>query len=161
MNKIEHQEEFEIIDNTVESMTGYQYQLQYMNNDGILYNPIYKENSAEESAIVHCDFYGGLFLDNEKTLRITFNFQPSNRANAINRTKVDTLGGQYPLFTQNSRLKYHTYSISGRISTEDNGELFLPKTEIFGDEYYNYRYPTKNILSPHTSECQSIKPNND
>jgi hypothetical protein len=70
------------------------------------------------------------------------------------------LGGQYPIFTQNAKLKYHTYSISGRISTEDSGELFLPKQEIFGEEYYNYRY-NPATKAPHTAECQSIKPNND
>jgi len=138
-------------------MTGYRYQIQYANNDEI-HRPIYVEDNNNN--ILHCDFYGGLFSDNDKILKITFNFQPSNRANAVNRTKTDTLGGQYPVFTQNSKLKYHTYSISGRISTEDNGELFLPKEEAFGDEYYNYRYnPT--TTAPHNKECQSIKSNND
>lgn len=147
-----------IIDNTIESMTGYRYQLQYMTNLDV-YAPIYIENND----IIHCDFYGGLFSDKEKVLRIMFNFQVSNRANAANRSKVDTLGGQYPLFTQNAKLKYHTYSISGRISTEDNGELFLSKQDILGNEYYNYRYTytSQNNDDPHTTECKTIKPNQD
>ena len=136
-------------------MTGYRYQLQYINGNTI-YSPVY----VEDNDIIHCDFYGGLFSDEEKMLRISFDFQLSNRANAVNRSKIDTLGGQYPIFTQNSKLKYHTYNISGRISTEDNGELFLPKQEIFGTEYYKYRY-NPITASPHNAECQGIKPNND
>lgn len=145
-----------IEDNTIESMTGYRYQLQYINGN-IIYSPVYVENDD----IIHCDFYGCLFSDKENMLRISFDFQLSNRANAVNRSKTDTLGGQYPVFTQNSKLKYHTYSISGRISTEDNGELFLPKQVVFGAEYYEYRYNSGVAVSPHTAECQSIKSGND
>lgn len=145
----------EFIDNTLESLTGYRYQLQYI-TDTEIYSPIYIENND----ILHCDFYGGLFSDKDKKLNISFNFQITNRTNATNRAKTDTLGGQYPIFTQNSKLKYHTYTISGRISSEDNGELFLPKEETFGNEYYQYRYnPTTQ--SPHSAECQNIKSNND
>ena len=121
--------------------------------NNIIYEPIYTN-------IVHCDFYNASLSDIDKTLVLTFNFQPSNRANASNRAKTDTLGGQYPMFTQNGKLKYHTYSISGRISTEDNGELFLPREEIFGTTYYNYRYnPT--VTSPHTAECQRVSSHDD
>lgn len=144
-----------LTDNIIESMTGYRYQLQYMTNDTI-YEPIYTN-------IVHCDFYNASLLDGNKTLILTFNFQVSNWNNAVSRSKVDTLGGQYPIFTQNAKLKYHTYSINGRISTEDNGELFLPKTEVFGSQYYNYRYnytPSGNN-DPHNTECQTIKSNQD
>ena len=144
-----------IKDKTIESMTGYRYQLQQI--DG---NVIYAPQYIETNNIIHCDYYGGLFSDKDKLLKVSFDFQLTNRSNATNRTKTDTLGGQYPVFTQNSKLKYHTYSISGRISTEDGGEFFLPKEEIFGSEYYNYRYnPT--VSSPHNAECQSVKPNND
>ena len=146
---------WELIDSTIESMTGYRYQLQYM-TDTENYSPVY----VDSNDILHCDFYGSLFSDGDKTLKVTFNFQPTSRGNALNRTKTDTLGGQYPIFTQNSKLKYHTYSISGRISSEDGGELFLPKEEIFGDEYYDYRY-NPETTSPHNAECQSIRPNND
>lgn len=161
-----------INDNTIESMTGYRYQLQYING-----NTMYAPQRTE---IIHCDFYGGLFSDSDgKILKISFNFEPSNRINASNRTKTDTLGGKYPVFTQNPKLKYHTYNISGRISTEDNGELFLSKEELFGlatdlNSYYTYRYnPTItpstisskilniNTLNPHNAECQGIKPNQD
>lgn len=129
------------IDSTLESMTGYRYQLQHITNDQT-YAPIYVENQDD---IIHCDFYGGLFSEKDKMLKLTFDFQVSNRSNAINRSKTDTLGGQYPIFTQNSKLKYHTYNITGRISTEDGGESFLPKQTVFGDKYYNYRY---NISEP-------------
>lgn len=144
-----------IKDKTIESMTGYRYQLQRIDGN-IIYAPKY----VETNDIIHCDYYGGLFSDKDKLLKVSFDFQLTNRSNATNRAKIDTLGGQYPVFTQNSKLKYHTYSISGRISTEDGGEFFLPKEEVFGNEYYNYRYnPT--VSSPHNAECQSVKPNND
>ena len=145
-----------ITDNTLESLTGYRYQLQYMTEDTI-YSPIY----VESDDIIHCDFYGGLLSDLDYMLRISFDFQVASRSNAINRSKVDTIGGQYPRFTQNSKLKYHTYNLSGKISTEDNGELFLPKEEVMGEEYYNYRYNPSAEL-PHNVECQrKIKPHND
>jgi hypothetical protein len=70
------------------------------------------------------------------------------------------LGGQYPIFTQNSKLKYHTYSIGGKISSEDDGDLFLSKRDIFGPEYYEQRYPS-SVPEPHDAECRQIKPNND
>jgi hypothetical protein len=116
-------------------MVGYRYQLQHING-----NAIYAPKYIEVNDIIHCDFYGALLSDKDNMLKISFNFELSNRTNAVNRTKTDTLGGQYPIFTQNSKLKYHTYSISGRISSEDDGEFFLPKEEVFGNEYYNYRY---------------------
>lgn len=150
-------------------MTGYRYQIQYVVEDET-YKPLY----VDSSSIMHCDFYGGLLSDGEKTLSITFNLQLANRANAINKTKVDTLGGQYPIFTKNSKLKYHTYGISGTISSEDGGETFLPKQQLFGAEYYRQRYnPTvspstvhnhffnTNKPTPHTSQCDAIKPHND
>lgn len=148
----------EIKDKTVESMVGYRYQLQHTNG-----NTIKAPKYIDANSIIHCDFYGSLFSDKDKILNISFNFEPSNRANAVNRTKTDTLGGQYPIFTQNSKLKYHTYTIAGRISTEDNGESFLPKQELFGTEYYNYRYNYTSLgnTDPHNTECQSIKPNQD
>ena len=132
--------ELQIIDKTIESMTGYKYRIQYISSDEVYYTPIDIEDN-NNNIINHCDFYGALFSDeNNKMLRIMFDFNISNVTNATNRTKTDTLGGQYPIFTQNSKLKYHTYNISGRISSEDNGEFFLPREEIFGNEYYNYRY---------------------
>lgn len=149
---------FIFIDDTIESMVGYRYQLQIVTNQepAIIYEPI-------RTDILHCDFYGGILSDKNKKLSINFNFQPSNRANAVNRTKIDTLGGQYPIFTQNSKLKYHTYNITGRISTEDNGELFLSKQELFGDDFYNYRYEYTSTGNEdvHNNECQTVRPNAD
>jgi len=159
-----------IEDTTIESMTGYRYQIQYVNG-----NTIYAPQRTE---IIRCDFYGGFFSDSERMLRVSFDLELSNRANAVNRTKTDTLGGQYPIFTQNSKLKYHTYSISGRISTEDNGELFLSKEELFGlssdsNSYYNYMYNVNEVTSTDTSifggktgsstsvSTKRIQPNND
>jgi hypothetical protein len=143
-----------VIDNTIESMTGYRYRLQIVSQTGnIQYRPL-------QTDILHCDFYGALFSDKEKTLKVSFDLQLSNRANAINRTKVDTLGGQFPVFTQNSKLKYHTYTISGKISSEDYGESFLSKEEIFGTQYYTYRYNPSSI-APHNKECQSIPKHSD
>jgi hypothetical protein len=137
-------------------MVGYRYQLQIVSSTGnTLYEPL-------KTNILHCDFYGGIFSDKEKTLKITFDLQLSNRANAMNRTKTDTIGGQYPIFTQNAKLKYRIYNISGKISSEDSGELFLPKEQLFGSEYYEYRYnPTIDQESPHSVECQAIPENND
>ena len=167
--KLEGNEDtMKIVDTTIESMTGYRYQLQY-STEIENYRPIYVDNGD----ILHCDFYGGLFSDRDKRLKISFDFQVSNRANAANRSKTDTLGGQYPVFTQNSKLKYHTYSISGRISSEDTGELFLPKDELFGAEYYNYRYNNNSAEITDTSiaggpsgrntlyNTKKIQPNND
>ena len=156
---------WEFKDTTVESITGYRYQLQYMTD-----TEIYRPTFVEDNSILHCDFYGGLFSDNNKTLKLSFDFQVSNRSNAVNRTKTDTLGGQYPIFTQNSKLKYHTYTISGRISSEDDGELFLPKEEIFGSEYFNSRYNNGNNITDTSifdgktgslTQIERIQPGND
>lgn len=120
-------------DATIESMIGYKYQIQYMNDD-MIQAPIITD-------IQCCEFFGALLGYQDTLLRLEFDFQVTGISNAARRTKVDTIGGRYPKFTQNSRLKYRTYTISGRISAEDNGDLFLTKKNMIGnDEFYNYRY---------------------
>ena len=142
-------------DATIESMIGYKYQIQYINDDTIQ-APIITD-------IQCCEFFGALLSYQNTLLRLEFDFQVTGISNATRRTKVDTIGGRYPRFTQNSRLKYKTYSISGRISAEDNGDLFLTRKDMIGnDEFYKYRYdddckyPAKN----HTQH-NHIKPSDD
>jgi hypothetical protein len=154
--KIVAGEVIEITDSTIESMTGYQYQVQYMDEEKKLSAPVRTQE------IYSTDFYGALISRKDKKLKISFNLQLTNVSNPTIRTKTDTLGGRYPLFTQNAKLKYHTFSISGRISSQDDeAELFIKREEELGIDFYNYYYKKDCITGKEENYHSTINPNYD
>ena len=148
-----------VLDTTIESLSGYKYQVQYIDDDTI-YKPI-----LANGEIISCDFYGILLSRQEKMVKLAFDGQITQVSNATRRTKVDTLGGRYPRFTQNGRLNYRTYSISGKISSQDitnavqqltidesinnSANTFMTRKDAVGEEYYNQRYA--KIHDSHTN----------
>lgn len=160
--KVDGAKSLVVTDRTIESLAGYKYQIQYLTADGRAYAPIVTD-------IVCSDFYGILLSYQDKMVKLSFDGQITNISNATRRTKVDTLGGQYPKFTQNGKLNYRTYSISGKISTQDitdaaealsideqinnTANTFLTRKDAIGSEYYNIRY--KKIHDSHTEISDS------
>lgn len=63
-----------------------------------------------------CDFEDILLSDSKRQLKIRFNPKISSFKNTIQETKQDTIGGAYPIFFRNGRLKYKEFQISGLIS---------------------------------------------
>jgi hypothetical protein len=76
--------------------------------------------------------FDDLFLgDANQQLCIRYNPKISNFKETVQETKVETLGGQYPIFFRNGNLKYKEISISGLISyLSDNEELFMKKAAL-------------------------------
>jgi hypothetical protein len=120
-------------DYTIESMTGYKYVIQYINSSGEPYRPCYLSTDTPANDIIVNEFYGAILLDSEYKVGLSYNFKISQRTPTVSRTKVDTLGGKYPIFTQNARTKYHQYTISGLISTQDIMPI-AEKSSILGAE---------------------------
>lgn len=70
-----------------------------------------------------------LFLrDNKCQLKIKYNPKVSSFKTTLQESKIDTLGGRYPIFVRNGNLQYQEIGISGLISMHmDDQGLFLPK----------------------------------
>lgn len=76
--------------------------------------------------------YEDMFLsDANKTLRICFDPKVSSFKNTILEQKTDTIGGQYPFFFRNGKVKYKEIPISGLISYHmDGNEMFMNNQEL-------------------------------
>lgn len=110
---------------------------------GSLIGYIYKAYKIEGVAIsgpvssdlIYPEFYGTIVTDQERSLKFSFDFQVSNDNQISRVTKIDTIGGQYPMFATNAAGSYHSFPISGVIAIEDNldddGE-FLSYTNMEG-----------------------------
>lgn len=90
------------IDKTIEQGVSYYYAVG--DNTSYIYN----------STI--CDFEDIFLSDGQRQLRIRFNPKVSSFKSTIQETKQDTIGGTYPIFFRNSRLKYKEFQISGLVS---------------------------------------------
>lgn len=103
-----------IYDNTIESLAQYTYNLYLQDtNDSSIQGPISSNPLIPE-------FYGSILSDNEHLLKISYDFDSGNDTANNKLTKVDTVGGKYPMFARNAAIDYHTLSISGIIAIEDN-----------------------------------------
>ena len=67
-----------------------------------------------------------MFLyDNKKQLCIRYNPKVSSIKNNVQETKIETIGGQYPVFFKNGNILYKEFPISGLISIDiDNSGYF-------------------------------------
>lgn len=139
------------IDPTVGSLYWYQYSVQFLNVNNVptktVYSGIYNEemfnNDADQNpdgslffqpAAFIMGFYDAVVSRDDKQFTIKYNHQVANFKPTRTRTKIDTLGGKYPLFTENALLDYKQFSISGTISAEeDPKQLFLNKMDVLKD----------------------------
>lgn len=129
-----------ITDNTVGSHIWYRYSIQLENSTGGLSQVYYTD-------LVFPEFYDAFLTRQNTQLPLRYDFKVSSVQPVVNRSKVDTLGGKYPKFTENAVLNYKQFSVNGVMSAEgDYGQKFLSKSKYFGsDDYANYRvYLSKN-----------------
>lgn len=130
--------DLDIIDNTVGSGIWYRYYVQLENVAGGLTRLYYSDK-------FFLDFYDAIISRGDRQINIKFNYNISSLKPVVNRQKIDTLGGRYPIFAENAIMNYKQFSISGLISTqEDEDGLFLTKREYFGEEAENYTIYEEN-----------------
>lgn len=116
------------------------------------------------------DFYGGpgpiladfehaYLFDGERQLKLAFNPKVSSFKNTILESKVDTLGGKYPFFFRNARVKYKEFPISGLISClMDPDDKFLTGVNQLQLETHNNN-GTINILDQYVGDTQLTSTN--
>lgn len=130
--------DLDIVDNTVGSGLWYRYYVQLENVAGGLTRLYYSDK-------FFLDFYDAIISRGDRQINIKFNYNISSLKPVVNRQKIDTLGGRYPIFAENAIMNYKQFSISGLISTqEDEDGLFLTKREYFGEETENYTIYEEN-----------------
>lgn len=130
-------------DNSIESGIFYQYGLQVADVE---------EGSLRSSLFGKClekvirDFeYSFLLGKNERQLKLKFNNNLNNFKYQVNETKIDTIGGIYPIITRNTKTYYRIFPISGLISfLSDDNNLFYTKEEIYGNSEIEILYNNHN-----------------
>lgn len=109
-----------IVDDTISSLVQYQYSAQWMLLKGA------RLSSIAYSKKIYPNFHDILLSRNGRQLAIRYNAQISNLSIQKTRVKIDTLGGRYPKFAENAKMKYKQFSLSGLLTAEsDFNRTFL------------------------------------
>lgn len=142
---------YQVIDDTVQSMTWYKYCIQFYIPGKGLTPPRYY-TTIDKSNTVCPQFYD--ILLNRAGIQVPLRFNPNITSYKKNvaRTKIDTLGGRYPKFAENAMMNYRQYSITGTISANmDDMKTFMKKSDYFTDAEVQNLYKefliNKNIPS--------------
>lgn len=117
----------------------YKYALQRINSKGVrAIRWSAKDCRGVEISPILTEFEDMYLYDGERQLRIAFNPKVSSFKTTLLETKIDTLGGTYPVFYRNGNIRYGEFSISGLISihADKNFEFFDRKKlkQIFKHE---------------------------
>ena len=136
-------ETVEFIDNTVGSLVQYRYSVQYICHRGNIQTSVTKS-----PIILYPDFHDILINSGDKQLAIRYNEQIASMTPVVNRVKIDTLGGRYPKFSENAKLNYRQFNLSGLITAEsDYNRKFLNDLEYSSDmEIYNITQNGKYLI---------------
>ena len=74
-------------------------------------------------------------LDQAIQLKLRFDTSISSQLINISQTKTDTIGGKYPFVRRNGNMYYHTFPLSGLITTYmDNSHIFATDNELYDYE---------------------------
>ncbi len=123
-----------IEDRTVSSQVWYKYKVELANENGVFY----ANGSRGTSSIVFPQFYDALLSRGDQQYAIRYNYKISSFKPVVNRTKIDTLGGQYPRFAENAVMNYKQFSITGTISAESDAyQEFLKKKSVYSGDLAN------------------------
>jgi hypothetical protein len=114
---------------------------------------IYKKIDYFESIDIYgdpipvlADFEHAYLFDGKRQLKLAFNPKVSSFKNTVLESKMDTLGGKYPFFFRNAKVKYKEFPISGLISClMDPDDKFLTGVNQFQLKTHNDN-GTINIL---------------
>lgn len=89
---------------------------------------------ALESEAIFVDFEDMYLYDGERQLRLRFDPKISSFKTTVLESKIDTLGGTYPIFFRNSAVKYKEFPLSALVSMlMDENEQFLSWKD--GEDY--------------------------
>lgn len=116
----------DFIDRTVKSGVWYQYDVTTIDNSGLRDNTI-------RSKIVTNHFYDAFLIANNKQLKIALDNKMSNFKQVVLESKVDTLGGKYPIIRRNGDVSYRTFPITGTISYHLDSDILYDRNSITED----------------------------
>ena len=104
-------------DNTVQQGSVYRYALQQF-DENVSAPKTYSNN-------VQVDFEDMYLSDKERQLKIRFDPKITSFKTVFLESKLDTIGGRFPMFFRNGRTAYKEFPISGLISIHmDNNQMF-------------------------------------
>jgi hypothetical protein len=130
-----------IEDNTIASLTWYRYKVELANPQGVFYS----NGTRGISSVILPQFYEAILSRGDKQLSINYDYKVTSMKPVVSRTKVDTLGGKYPKFTENAVLGYKQFSISGVLTSEaDVYQTFLQKSDVYKDNMSSFYAAYKN-----------------
>lgn len=124
----------EYYDYSIESGVIYKYAIQTVNVEGVrsvLYDP--------DNAIKFVRYFQYSFIlgENNKQLCLKFNNTMNSYQYVVGDSKVETLGGKYPIITRNSSMHYRSFPINGLISFNmDEYNTFI-KNKIYSNNLYD------------------------
>lgn len=138
---------FTYYDYTVESGVLYKYCIQRYNSfgdRGVISTHMLPIMTEFESIYLY-----GRDDDKYKQLNIRFNPQVTNFKHNISESKIDTIGGKYPIIRRNGNMDYRSFNISGTIAHQmDEDNLFTSRSIIYGDWLENYdEYNADNSIT--------------
>lgn len=99
--------------------------------------------------------------DDEKQLPIKFDPKISSFKTNILESKIDTIGGRYPVFFRNGDVRYQEIGLSGLISywmTEP--DEFIPESELWTNSQNVHRPGTPSINSEPTLSYEYVRSTN-
>lgn len=87
-----------------------------------------------------------MFLyDGDKQLCLKFDPKITSFKTTLLESKIDTVGGKYPIFVRNGHTNYKEFSISATISyLGDDSQLFMNDQELFGKRLWNLERNSTN-----------------
>lgn len=130
-----------IEDSTVTSHVWYKYKTELANENGVFY----ANRAGSISSVVFPQFYDALISRAGQQYAIRYNYKISSFKPVVNRTKIDTLGGQYPRFAENAAMNYKQFSITGLMTAESDAyEEFIQRSKVYSGDRINYYKAYKN-----------------
>lgn len=120
-------------DCTVESDIWYKYCVQLINTE------LQRGQVKEMKTPVLVSFEDMFLTVKDRQLKIKFNPQVSSFRRAIQESRTETLGSQYPFVRRNGYMDYAQFSIGGLISFFiDEDQLFITRDKLFGKQLNSY-----------------------
>lgn len=120
-------------DLTVESDIWYKYCVQLINTE------MQRGQVKEMKTPVLVSFEDMFLTVKDRQLKIKFNPQVSSFRRAIQESRTETLGSQYPFVRRNGYMDYAQFSIGGLISFfADEDQLFITRDKLFGKQLNSY-----------------------
>ena len=113
-------------DFTVEQGKTYKYAIQQYDSDRNLYT-----KRVPLGDPIYSTFEDAFLWDGERQLKLRFDPKVSSFKTTMQESKLDTIGGQYPVFFRNGRMAYKEFPINGLISyhMDDNGRFMTASIE--------------------------------